>query len=46
VTLTVISVIILAVYGSSESFFGSLFSLIILTAVFLALATEFGFITP
>lgn len=44
-TLTVISIIALSIYGSSESFLGSIFNLVILIAVFMALATEFGFIT-
>jgi hypothetical protein len=45
-TLTVISIILLSAFGSSESLMGSFLNLIILVAVFLALATEFGFITP
>ena len=44
-TLTVISIVALAIYGSSESFLGGIFSLVILIAVSMALATEFGFIT-
>lgn len=45
-SLTIIGAIILTIYGSSESFFGSIISLILLAGVFMAVATEFGFITP
>jgi hypothetical protein len=45
-SLTVIGIIILSVLGASESLLGSLFAIIIVGAMVLGLATEFGFISP
>lgn len=44
-TLTIIGILLLSMVGSSESFFGSIISLVLVIAVSLALATEFGIIS-